>query len=427
MASVKSLLSSGTCTTEDVLNHPNVLQWFNLPKSKLIFYLFDHIDDVIAVASDPGHKQRSVALTIAIGMSQKFSNEMMASHKFIEHLDFLLSEKNSLNLETSIVISRMLCETIIASNVLFLVGHPDRANFFRLLVEHIDSPPVNTLLRSMTNDHRRVMVSFFESANASQVLFNNLATNNPAHNQRILFLLTDIISCVESNSCLMDPFLVPDNIDKIVSMGVKSDNALFAAHCYRLLVAVFLHRDITNVPIEPALSHLELLCRAAMKNDGKFFADKTEIVTLVTLLCDAHEEYPECAQRLLAFLFDQVFAFPTHSLLHLTFKSMLERFVSVSASGREFVYANDMHARILRAFADHDRTNACFFGVLHIVADLIDGIVPTDEEVHCQWSLFITNEHESYLNTISCAYGQCAIESSSDDDEIIPDNFFSDD
>ena len=194
MQSLKSLLVDPQAALGDVLAHPDMWDWFNLPKRKLIFFLFDRIAELIDLAANPASNRRNTAFQVALALSKKFSNEVMASDKFTEHVVAVLSGTERLDTLTSVVLSRMLGDVVVASNALFLVGLKDRALFFALLVKHISSLPINTLLCSLASDHRRVMKSFFEAADATNVLLENMSGGNV---QRVLFLLTDLISCVE--------------------------------------------------------------------------------------------------------------------------------------------------------------------------------------------------------------------------------------
>ena len=417
MQPLKSLLANPQTSLGDVLSHPDLWPCFNLPKRKLIFFLFDKIADLIDLAANPASDHRNTAFQIALALSKKFSNEVMASDKFTDHVVALLKCER-LDTPTSVVLSRMLGDVVVASNALFLVGLKDRALFFALLVKHIDSLPINTLLCSLASDHRRVMKSFFEAADATNVLLENMTGGCV---QCVLFLLTDLISCVEQGSSLFEPFGVRENVERVVAIAVSSTDDLLATHALRLLVAIYLH---PGAKVEYIVERIPAICDIVMREDGRFFANKTEAVTLVAVVCDLLDEYPACVKALVMYLFDKVFAFPVHSILHTTFKLLFERFAKGSKDFESFLEESRMRERIVNAFETSDRTKANFWGLLHFIADLADNATTQSDE---QWDKFMGTCHATYLQTITDAYGSVASVSSSDNDDILPEDFFGDD
>ena len=206
-----------------------------------------------------------------------------------------------------------------------------------------------------------------------------------------------------------------------MEIAVSSTDDLLATHALRLLVAIYLH---PGAKVEYVVERIPAICGIAMREDGRFFANKTEAVTLVAVVCDLLEEYPACVKALLVYLFDLVFAFPLHSILHTTFKLLFERFAKSSKDFKSFLEESRVRERIVKAFETSDRTKANFWGLLHFISDLADDAETRSDE---QWDRFMGTCHASYLQRITDAYGNAASASSSDNDDILPEDFFGDD
>ena len=187
------------------------------------------------------------------------------------------------------------------------------------------------------------------------------------------------------------------------------------------MVAIYLH---PCAKVEFIVERILAICDIATREDGRFFANKTEAVTLVAVVCDLLDEYPAWVKALLMYLFDMVFAFPVHSILHTTFQLLFERFAKGSKDFELFMEESRMWERIVNAFETSDRTKANFWGLLHFISDLVDDATTQSDE---QWDRFMGMCHATYVQIITDAYGSVASVGSSDNNDILPEDFFGDD
>lgn len=439
-ARISNMLESEDCTLLDLIKDDSIKNALKRQIPHLFDFLIAHVDELINIAlgvtqTDYPPAQKN-CFSIIITQIQAFTNRLIDNNVLMKCLNDFISTNETLTPAGAATFSRILQFLIQASDSKIFGIFPDSKNLFQKLLKHVQHIAITNLLDFITDcENKTLLITFLEDNSATEVLIKCISDDEDK-NEKIFLFLTNIVASITNDSPLLSPFEETPTMNKIFQKIMTTSSPHTASKAinlwYELTTQCESEEEEANNEDPLYESVFKLIVKKIPElcdfigSSKPFLADKVSAVELLNVLILSKIEIEQCVKDLIGKLFNQIFEFPSHTILQRSFLTLFNTFiVHDKNSCLELIDKINMRPRIIEVFDKRYQIDVSYWGILYNISAEIIKNYPELNTKDPKWAHFAAQCICSMKEVIQNGYGgevpeENSEESENDDDMEFP-------
>lgn len=419
MSRLNTMIEAENCDLINILSDSILKVALKKQSQKLIEFFIQNIKRLtyIALGFEPTTKLevKASALKVILSQNHSFKAAILYNQDFLECLNQFISSDEEHETHDLTSFCRIIQWIISSTNCQILEVFPEREKLFERLFKYVKYSSINDLIDFITNDGRKIIVSFLEICNVTEVLLS-LISDNEYTNEKIFSSLSNIMASIEVDSPLLTPFENPNVMVSILDRALNtSTSTKCSSKIFQFMIEIIHHcqyddeKEETN-PTDPLYETVYLFIKNKIPditqyimNDKKFLIDKNSAVELITTILSDLNQLPPCFTDLCVYLFNSMLLYPCHSFLHHSFFMVFETAMNHINILKKIIGLASMKTRIINQFDQKDAILASYWGTLYQLAININGKLDNSEDE--MWNHFYSTTIASIKEKIASSYG----------------------
>lgn len=430
--SITEALARDDCTVSKIAQIETVRLAFKKQHNKLLDFLFNNLFemlDIVLGQSEQTYSQ-SVCQTCLFFLSNPcpaFSTRLQNNLPYLNKLNDFIS-KSEPSADGLISFSRIIESLIKSTNGFILNNFPEKNDFLPKLLKYIDNSAIFCLLHFITDIGYQNVLEFLDAVKATELLISMLSEDDQL-TEKILVLLTNIVCSGFALSNMVSYLIQLDQLEIIFNYCINSPFKKVQSSAFNLLLELcgLCDDDCDNSEEEDAfiqvfsfiVDKVPQICEF-VHQEKTFTSSETRACDLIVGALTAMNDAPDCVFNLVCFLYEKMFSYPNHSILHLSFYSL---FTSIVEKDATILQRFDFQSPLTNKFNHKDEISANYWGVLFKMTHAILATKHTNEESP-EWNNYIESIFQPMDKVIKTDYGG-SFPNDSEEEEFDSEELFS--